>query len=260
MICRDSKNHRMWNLVYNGILILLLPLFLICGLVAVFLSPKRRENFFQRMGLQTQTAPLRPKARPIWIHALSVGETHAAVPLVESLARKAPGQPIVFSVSTVTGMRTATELLRNKAIRPFYFPFDFPSICRRTLKRVNPRLVVLVESDIWPNFLYAASRARIEVVLANARLSPRSYKGYRRFSFFMTPVFSLFSLILAQSREERDRFAALGVPPQNIAVAGNLKYDRPPPTIPPEKARRIRKKVGIREEALLPSCGKHPQR
>jgi 3-deoxy-D-manno-octulosonic-acid transferase len=185
-----------------------------------------------------------------------VGEARAAAPLVHALSARFPDCPVVVSTSTLTGQAEARRLFKNLAARVFYFPYDLWPAVSRALSRVRPKAVVLCESDIWPNFLYACHRQNIPLVLANARLSPQSARGYRLLGFFIVPLYRLFSRVCVQSAEERERFIALGLDPERVIFCGNLKYDQ---AAAPEGALLSLKDLGLKESACVLVAGStHP--
>ena len=195
----------------------------------ILLSEKRRKTIVQRLWLGQNTfgSNQAPSAlRPIWIHALSVGEMLSAVPLVLKLPGRFPGRPVVVTASTRTGYDIARDRLKNKVDRIHFFPHDFRFSVRRAAAAINPALVILVETDLWPNFLTHMKRHNVPVVLANTRLSRKSFNGYRRFSLFMGKPLSSLAAICAQSAEDGRRFGALGIPTEKIHITGNLKFDR----------------------------------
>jgi 3-deoxy-D-manno-octulosonic-acid transferase len=174
--------------------------------------------------------------RPIWIHAVSVGEVLAAKPLAEGLKRRMPERPIYVSTTTETGQRLARERLKC-ADSIFYFPLDWVAPVRRALLGMRPAMIVIMETEIWPNFLGEANRLGIPVVLANARISERSFARYKRWRFltleFLAEVLQKGGLFLAQSPEDADRLREMGAPENRVEVLGNLKYDAEPPPISP---------------------------
>lgn len=202
--------------------------------VALF-SEKRRKTLLHRLGLRPLPGP-RPAAgsRPVWIHALSVGEVRSAFPLVQALRRDHPRQAMVVSASTHTGFKTACELMQPLAVRVVYFPYDLPGSVRRAAARINPVLVVIVETDLWPNFLHVMAQRRVPVVLANGRLSDRSFVGYRRLAKWSRMLFAGFRTVCVQTDADARRFQRLGLAPERIHVTGNLKFDQP--VLPPEAA------------------------
>jgi 3-deoxy-D-manno-octulosonic-acid transferase len=191
---------------------------------------KRRKNFPERMGLRGFPSVPYPGGSPrIWVHAVSVGETLAAAPLLRRLRERAPGAALLLSNVTLTGREIGEKALGGVVDAGFYFPFDLPGLCGRFLDRLRPDVVVIVETEIWPNFLAACSERGIPAVIVNGRLSERSFRGYLRLRWFFAPVLRVFRAISAQSREDADRFIALGAPEGNVTVGGNLKFDLPPP-------------------------------
>jgi 3-deoxy-D-manno-octulosonic-acid transferase len=170
----------------------------------------------------------------IWIHAVSVGEVLAAQPLIDGLKRRYPGAVILVSTTTETGQRLARERLQT-ADGIFYFPLDWVVPVRRALRAIKPSLVIIMETEIWPNFLREAHRAKIPVVFANARISEKSFVRFKQWEFLVGPFFQRTmqdaELFLAQSPEDSARLRAIGAAPDQIAVTGNLKYDAAAPAI-----------------------------
>jgi len=171
---------------------------------------------------------------PIWIHAVSVGEVLAAQPLIDGLKHRYPAATIFVSTTTETGQRLARERLQS-ADGIFYFPLDWVVPVRRALRAIRPSLVVIMETEIWPNFLRETHRADIPVVFANARISEKSFARFKQWEFLVGPFFRRTmqdaELFLAQSPEDSGRLQAMGAAPERIAITGNLKYDAAPPAI-----------------------------
>lgn len=171
---------------------------------------------------------------PVWIHAVSVGEVLAALPLVEELKRRFPGRAVFVSTTTETGQRLARERLKG-AERIFYFPLDWVVPVRRTLRAIRPALVIVMETEIWPNFLREARHEGVPVVFANARISERSFARFERWKFLTGEFFARTlqdaTLFLAQSTDDADRLGKMGAPEERIEVTGNLKYDVDAPEI-----------------------------
>jgi 3-deoxy-D-manno-octulosonic-acid transferase len=181
----------------------------------------------ERLGLRLPA--LASSVRPIWIHAVSVGEVLAAKPLVTALAAARPRLPIVISTVTTTGRELAQKEFACAAAI-VYFPFDWGFCIARFLRRLQPRLVVLMETELWPNFLQRCSRASIPLLLANGRISDRSFRRYRLFRVWTRSMLIRISAVLAQTSEDKERFISLGAPPDRVFVAGNLKFDFPTPS------------------------------
>lgn len=200
----------------------------------IALSQKRRASFFHRLGITNVLGPKNfSDKQPVWIHALSVGEVHSAIPFVTKFANRFPHQPIVFSASTQTGFETAIHHFQklnhdhlSVVDQVVYFPYDVVFAVRRIIPRMSPLLTIIVETDIWPGFLYEMNTRNIPVFLVNARLSDRSFRGYRRFQFFTSQVFSLFTKICTQTETDAIRFHRLGIPYDKLYVSGNFKFDQ----------------------------------
>ncbi len=169
----------------------------------------------------------------IWLHAVSVGEVLSCQELAAGLRRHFPHTRILVSTTTATGQALAREKLGAFADRFFYAPLDFPSAVRRTLDAIRPRLVIIAETEIWPNLFRQAKRFGAGLLVVNARLSDRSAPRYRAFRFFFRRVLALPDAILAQSELDRARLLDAGAPPEKVAVGGNLKFDFRPAQDPP---------------------------
>ncbi|HLZ98934.1 MAG TPA: lipid IV(A) 3-deoxy-D-manno-octulosonic acid transferase [Steroidobacteraceae bacterium] len=160
----------------------------------------------------------------IWLHAVSLGEVTAAAPIVRALIERHPGRTIVVTTATPTGRARAQALFRDRAaVR--YLPYDTPGSVRRFMNRAKPAVAIIMETELWPNLLGQCRRRGIRVVLASARLSPKSVLRYRRFGALFRPVFSGATFVAAQSAEDADRFIAIGADPARTCVAGNVKFD-----------------------------------
>ena len=195
----------------------------------ILLSEKRRKTFLQRLGVKRNSGNILSKnnKKPIWIHALSVGEVFSSVPLVMKLKERFKDKRIVFSASTKTGFEIANKLFKKNVDSIFFFPFDLLFSVKYITGKIDPAIVIIVESDIWPNFLFEMKKRHIPVVLTNARLSNRSFKGYKRFPFISNKLFLSFAKICTQSIEDARRFMLLGIPSNMISTTGNIKFDQP---------------------------------
>lgn len=215
----------MVNLFYNLLLWILLPL-LVPYHAYRSLSRGRRTAFLERFG----RIPAEDLARiggegTILVHAVSVGETNAALPLLKGIRTRFPGKKIVISNVTETGRSVA--LKSGAADLCIYFPFDYPFAVRSVLESISPELVVIMETEIWPNFIKEARGRGIPVLLANGRISDRSFSRYLRLSWFFRPVLKRLSALCMQTKVDASRIAAIGAPQAAVHVAGNLKYDVP---------------------------------
>ena len=214
---------------YNITLAILLLFFMPILIPYLALSPKRRPILLQRLGI-VRSAPefhqSAKKLKPIWVHALSVGEVMATFPLLEAIRNDYPDRPVVLSASTRSGHKIARDKLKNIVDGIFFFPYDLPFSVKRIVSYIRPSLVIIVETDIWPNFLTEMKSRNVPIMIANAKLSNRSYVGYRRILSFSRQIISSFAAIGCQSHEDADRFRQLGIPNDIISVTGNIKFDQ----------------------------------
>lgn len=181
-------------------------------------------------------APVSPSGKPgaIWIHAVSVGEVLAAAPLVAALKQRFPARCVFVSTTTETGQRLARQRLAQ-ADGIFYFPLDWVVAVRGALRAVRPALAIVMETEIWPNFLREAKRHDVTVIFVNARISTRSFARFKRWEWMIGPFFARAmqdaDLFLAQTPEDASRLIAMGADDERVEVTGNLKYDAEPPAM-----------------------------
>jgi 3-deoxy-D-manno-octulosonic-acid transferase len=221
-----NPGHVLYNMALGGAIVVGAPFWI----PWVLLSRKRRANFLDRLGIRGVPEPPPAGDRPtVWIHAVSVGETLASAPLFHRLRERTPEARLLLSNVTITGRATAEKILSGTTDGRFFFPFDLPGLCGRFLDRIRPDVVVVVETEIWPNFLAACAHRGIPVVIVNGRLSERSFRGYLRFRWFFGQVLLTLQAISAQTLEDADRFLRLGADPAIVTVGGNLKFDVSPP-------------------------------
>ena len=180
--------------------------------------------FRQRLGRLDPGLPAEPRC---WVHAVSVGEAATAVPLVEGIRRRWPELSVVVTTVTPTGARIVAEQLGHAATHR-YFPLDLPGPVRRAVAAVRPRFFVGMETELWPNFLRALAAHGIPSMIANGRISDRSYRRYRWIRPLMAPILARVSLFAMQSEEDARRIIALGAPAERVVVTGNLKADLVP--------------------------------
>ena len=219
--------------------------FLVTGpywIYALLTSRKYRIGWPERFGFVPRRAD---RDRPcLWVHGVSVGEILTARALVDRFAATHPHWEIVFSTITPDGNRIARRTYPDRMV--FYFPMDFSFIVRRTLRRIRPTAVVLIEQDLWANFLYHTNRQRIPVLLANGRLSRKSYRLYRIVRWPLFRPFKKIRRYCVQTQEYADRFAALGIPRKQIFVTGSMKFDNiPTGAADPAERDAVREHLGI---------------
>ncbi len=206
--------------IYILIAYLLAPVVLGAMALRGFRDRSHREGFSERFGLGTQL----PGRRNIWVHAVSVGEVQASVPLVHALMAKFPEVPLVLTTGTATG-RARARALFGERVDVRYVPIDLPGSVRRFFQRVNPALAVILETEIWPNLYHRCGRLGIPLVLASARISPRSVKSYRRLVGLFRQTLAHGIFIAAQSEQDAERFRSIGASPERTHVVGNIKFD-----------------------------------
>jgi 3-deoxy-D-manno-octulosonic-acid transferase len=187
---------------------------------------KARAGLSQKLGFIPKSLRLRLQkvSSPAWFHAVSVGEFNAAWPFIEAFHKLFPDQPIVISTTTATGQALAQERA-GKIATIIYFPFDLPWIISTWLDLIRPSLICIMETELWPCFMEACKRRKIEVVVLNGRMSPRSFRMHRLFASLTGPMLNKFALIGAQTEAEANRYRSIGGDNLKVTVFGNLKYD-----------------------------------
>ena len=208
---------------------LLLPPALLVAVPSAVRKARRRgnakKNFFQRLSIYSDaTRSQFTEPTDIWIHAVSVGEVLIAKRLIGAILEQAPTTKIALSTTTPTGYAVACEQ-SPPGIPIIYTPFDLPGVVQRSLALVRPRQVVLIEAEIWPNFLTAAHAAGIPVSVVNARLSPRSARRFIKFRKLVAPIYELLNFVGVQEKEDQANWQQLGVAHDKIKVTGSLKFD-----------------------------------
>lgn len=217
---------------------------------------RRREskNFHLRQRLRPGPLPQRGRGKSVWIHAVSVGEVKAVRPLADALLDQ--GLALYFSTTTETGQELASQFYRDRATL-LYFPLDWKFVCRRFLRQIQPDLVLLTETELWPNFIHSASSSNIPLALVNGRISEASFHRYLRFSNFVSTMLAHFDLFCMQSRADKQRIMELGAPENRTRWVGNLKYDygvEESAEMERLKA-RIERLLKPRQDTLLWVCG-----
>ena len=232
--------HVLYTLVLAVGFVLGLPFYLWKGRA----SGKYLRTFRERMGRLPVYLNL-DGDRSIWIHAVSVGEVLAARPLVPALRERFPSHRIFLSTTTLTGNEVAKKSVRGLD-GLFFAPFDFPHPVRRALEVVNPSLLLLVETELWPNLIHEASRRGTRVALVNGRISPRSFPRYKRVRRFLASVLGEIDLFLMQGEAHAERIRQMAAPPDRVYVTGNLKFDAVETPRLPERLVRLMNAGGAR--------------
>ena len=208
-----------YSLLLSTGLLLLSPYFLFQALAhrKYVIGLRQRLGFLPALDNQSQPV--------IWLHCVSVGETQAARPLVERIRRELPQHALVVSTVTLTGQKLARDLFRSQAARVFYFPFDWRWSVRRVLRVINPAAVLVMETELWPNFLRECKGRDIPVALVNGRISRKSFGRYLKIRFFLRRVLECLTIAVMQSEKDAERIRALGMREERVFSVGNLKFE-----------------------------------
>jgi len=187
-----------------------------------------KKNFTQRFGkYDSKLKQAITNRHRLWMHAVSVGEVNVSTQLIQAMETRLPNLKIIISTTTTTAMEGLQSKLPSH-VSKIYYPIDRRVWVSRALGTIRPEAVVLVEAEIWPNFLWRANQMGIPIFLINARLSQKSYRGYKRFGFLFRPIFASFTGVGAQNEEDAAKLRALGCRPEAIQIVGNLKFDAAP--------------------------------
>ena len=232
-----------YSLLLSLGLLVLIPHFLFQALA----HGKYIAGLRQRLG---SIPPVNGK-RVIWLHCVSVGETQAARPLARRLQEQFPHHSLVVSTITRTGQNLAHDVFRNQAAGIFYFPFDWRWTARRALKAINPDAVLIMETELWPNFLRECKARHIPVALVNGRISRQSFRRYKLITFFLRRVLASLSIAVMQSEMDAERLETLGMPKERLFTAGNLKFDAEVARDLTDKTEEIRARFGLDTGAPL---------
>jgi len=212
--------------LYTFLFYALLPLILLRLLFRSIKAPAYRRRWAERFGLFSFSCGDKPT---LWLHAVSVGETLASVPLIKELLKQYPEYLLVITTTTPTGSERVTALfaqeIAEQKIFHVYAPYDIPLALNRFVKRIKPRLTVVMETELWPNTIHCCFIRHIPVLVANARLSEKSAKGYARLSGLTKAMLGEITVIAAQNQQDGDRFFKLGLDQHKLKVTGSIKFD-----------------------------------
>lgn len=238
--------------LYTLLLHLALPLIALRLYLRGRKAPAYRQRIAERFAFKLP--PLKPGG--IWVHAVSVGESIAAAPLIRALREHHPELPITVTCMTPTGSERIRALFGDQ-VQHCYLPYDLPWAAARFLDRVRPKLAVIMETELWPNHIHQCARRGIPTVLANARLSAKSARSYARFAGLTRPMLAEMSWIAAQTEAEAERFRQLGARPECVSVTGSIKFDL---TIDPElqsRAQALRASWGADQRPVWIAASTH---
>ena len=226
--------------VYTVILWLLLPFVLL----RLAVRGVRSRGYWQRWGERFGFVAHAPR-ETLWLHAVSVGETRAAAPLVKALRAAYPDLLLWITTTTVTGSAQARALFGD-TVAHSYLPYDLPGAVQRFLRRARPRALIVMETELWPNLFYYCARAGVPIAIANLRLSTRSHARYARFARFTRATLAHVRIFAAQAAADAERVRALGAPGERVQVTGNIKYDLAFPDDLSARAKALRAALGAR--------------
>jgi 3-deoxy-D-manno-octulosonic-acid transferase len=239
-------------LLYSALLAAGLLLSLPYWIFQMMRHGKYRHGFMQRVGrIPSRLVGHTPQAT-IWFHAVSVGEVLAISRLVDQIRLRWPNFRIVVSTTTDTGQKLARSRFGDENV--FYFPIDLGFAIQPYLEALRPKLVVIAETEFWPNFLRLAKRSGACIAVVNARISDRSWPGYKRLRWWLPSVIANVDLFLAQTYEDQKRLVDIGAVPERVQVSGNLKFDIEPPP-PPDVVASLRKNFQQSEAGPILVCG-----
>ncbi|MDN6319358.1 MAG: lipid IV(A) 3-deoxy-D-manno-octulosonic acid transferase [Marinobacter sp.] len=209
----------MLQFIYSQLIRLALPFILLRLWWQGRQAPELRVNWQQRLGFVPRIS-----GTVVWVHAVSVGETIAAAPMVRRLRARNPGITILMTAMTDTGLAQAMKMFGDQ-VHYAYAPYDTPGSIRRFLNRANPNILVIMETEIWPNMIRQSRSRRVPVFLINARLSEHSARGYERIKSLAAPIMRSISWVAAQAEKDAERFRRIGVAASKVAVTGSVKFD-----------------------------------
>lgn len=237
--------------LYTIIFYLLLPFILLRLWIKNRKTPNGLQFWHERLGFGLR--PYSPGG--IWVHAVSVGESLTAIPLIKLLQQRYPTIPITVTNETITGAERIRAGLEN--VTQLYFPYDLPLILRKFFKALQPKLLILLETELWPNLLEACQLYQVPVALVNARLSERSARSYRRILPITQKMLKNIDIVAAQFQADADRFIGLGFPSEKIQITGSLKFDLTLPFQITEQAQNWRKIWGEKRPVWI-AASTHP--
>ena len=234
------------RIIYSALLYLLSPLFIVHLVIRSFRAPAYRQRCAERFGFYD----VKPETSPIWVHAVSVGEAQASLPMIRKLQAENPNHPVLVTTTTPTGSQRIREALGEDVLH-VYMPYDLPFAVNSFLEKMNPCMAIIMETEIWPNLYAACKQRNIPLMLANARLSERSMKGYKKLGAFTKETLNNVTCIAAQGQSDAARFIALGADTDRVKVVGNIKFDIQLPASLTESAAVLRRDWGVERRVWI---------
>lgn len=237
-------------LIYNLLLFLIL---LIYSPILIYkqITNQNKKNIKELFGFYSKKLKILTKnEKVIWIHAVSVGETVAASPVVKELKKELPDYKLIFSTTTYTGQNMAHQIIKD-ADSIIYFPFDFPFAVKKALKAINPELIMIIETELWPNFIKIAKNKGHKIIYANGRISDNSFKKYKYLGSIMPKMLNQIDILAMQSEEDKNKIIELGANPEKTFNLGNTKFDQNYSDISQKERNAYRKKFKITQNNLV---------
>jgi 3-deoxy-D-manno-octulosonic-acid transferase len=234
----------LYNIILTCLLLLSSPYFLLRTLV----QKRFRKSLLQRMGF-FQSSSFKS---PIWVHAASVGEVRCSIPLLKKIKNEVAHSKIILTTMTSTGNETAKTYL-PEADQVLFMPIDHPLVIQRALEKIRPRLLLIAETELWPNLLRSCGKKGVPIILFNGRISQKSFRRYLFFKFFFKECLKYISCFLMQTEEDRTRIIEMGGEFQKAKAVGNLKFDQTFPSFTSEAMAEMSKSLGLRgnEEVFI---------
>ena len=236
----------LYNILFTFFLLLYAPYCFVRGLF--------RKRFRRLLAERLGSIPNLRGRSPVWIHAASVGEVICSVPLVRKIKEEFPQVPLLLTTMTPTGNSTAKQLIPEAEVISF-FPLDHPLTVRRAIGRIGPRLLLLAETELWPNLLRTCGKEQIPVFLFNGRISKKSLKGYLSLKSLFGDALQFITRFLMQTEGDRGRIVEIGAPPDRVKVVGNMKFDQALPSVARGGEGTMARSLGLRGEEILLIAG-----
>ena len=224
--------------------------------VRLWLRSRKAPAYAKRIAERFAISLPELKQGGIWLHAVSVGESIAAAPVVKALQQLYPDLPITVTCMTPTGSERIQSLFGD-SVQHCYLPYDLPICSRQFFKRLKPRLAIVMETELWPNHINQCARLNVPVLLANGRLSARSARGYGRFPKLVAPMLKQLSVLAVQTHTEAQRFIDLGARPEAVTVTGSIKYDLRVDAALPEQAQALREQWHASQRPIWIAASTH---
>lgn len=225
--------------IYTALFYIALPFILLRLLWKSRKNRDYREKIYERFGFFKKTLP----QNVIWLHAVSLGESIAATPLIKNIRQNYPEIPIIVTTTTPTGAKLIEKNFGNE-ITHCFSPYDVPDVLTRFLKKINPRLLIIMETELWPNLFYHCKKHNIPIFIANARLSERSARGYKKIAALSKQLLQAVTKIAVQTPVEAERFIQLGLDPHKAQITGSIKFDLEIPASLQQNAKELRQHWG----------------